>query len=120
MIKFSKRISVVLSILLLIIFLAAGEAQQQQQTNQEHGKMKALFIWGGWPGHEPGKCRDIFVPWLRDQGFEVRVDSTLDVYTDSVYMASSDLIVQIMTMSEISNNSSIDGYDYNWSLNSAA
>ena len=28
-------------------------------------KKKALFVYGGWPGHEPAKCRDIFVPWLQ-------------------------------------------------------
>ena len=33
--------------------------------------MKALFIWGGWPGHGPTKCRDIIVPWLKEQGFDV-------------------------------------------------
>ena len=62
---------------------------------------KVLFVWGGWKGHEPEKCRDIFVPWLRSEGFEVRVDSTLDVYTEKEYMNSLDLIIQIMTMAQI-------------------
>ena len=91
--KLLQTLLVIFALFLLSLNLSAHESQ----------KMKALFIWGGWNGHEPAKCRDIFVPWLEENGFEVRVDSTLDVYTDSIYMASLDLIVQIMTMSEISN-----------------
>ena len=34
-------------------------------------KKKALFVWGGWEGHEPKQCVDIFAPWLAEQGFEV-------------------------------------------------
>ena len=29
---------------------------------------KVLFVWGGWMGHEPDKCRDIFVPWMKTEG----------------------------------------------------
>ena len=25
---------------------------------------KALVVWGGWEGHEPKQCVDIFAPWL--------------------------------------------------------
>lgn len=27
-----------------------------------------LFVYGGWDGHEPEQCRDIFVPWLQSEG----------------------------------------------------
>ena len=62
---------------------------------------KVLFVWGGWLGHEPEQCKDIFVPWLREQGFEVRVETTLDVYTEKEYMQSLDLIIQVFTMAKI-------------------
>ncbi len=26
---------------------------------------KVLILQGGWEGHEPELCRDIFVPWMR-------------------------------------------------------
>jgi hypothetical protein len=32
---------------------------------------KVLFVWGGWMGHEPDKCREIFVPWMKSEGAEV-------------------------------------------------
>ncbi len=61
----------------------------------------ALFVWGGWEGHEPKQCVDIFAPWLRGQGYEVEIADTLDVYLDEAKMKSLDLIVQVWTMGTI-------------------
>src|SRR3712207_552402 len=60
-----------------------------------------LFVWGGWEGHEPEKCRDIFVPFLREQDYDVEVHNTLDVYTDENKMRAFDLVVQVYTMATI-------------------
>ncbi|MBC7287184.1 MAG: ThuA domain-containing protein [Armatimonadetes bacterium] len=62
---------------------------------------QALMVWGGWEGHEPKQCVDIFAPFLEAQGFEVRVENTLDVYTERDYMQTLSLIVQVWTMGEI-------------------
>lgn len=45
-------------------------------------KLSALMVWGGWPGHEPKQCADIFAPWLEKKGFEVAVSDTLDTSFD--------------------------------------
>ncbi len=63
--------------------------------------MNALVVWGGWDGHEPKKCADIFVPWLRAQGFTVTVSTALDSYRDEALMGSLQLIVPIWTMGTI-------------------
>jgi type 1 glutamine amidotransferase len=63
---------------------------------------KALMVWGGWEGHEPKQCVDIFAPILKEAGFEVDVYNTLDIYTDAAQMQSYDLISQVYTMSQIS------------------
>jgi hypothetical protein len=62
---------------------------------------KALVVWGGWKGHEPAQCAEIFAPYLEKQGYEVRVSDTLEVYVEKDYMASLSLIVPIWTMGEI-------------------
>ena len=62
---------------------------------------QALVVWGGWDGHEPKQCVDIFIPFLREQGFDVRVEDTLDVYLEADYMNSLSLVVQCWTMGEI-------------------
>jgi len=62
---------------------------------------KALVNWGGWSGHEPEQCAELFAGVLRDEGFEVRMVSDLDVYTDVEYMQSLTLIVPMWTMTTI-------------------
>jgi type 1 glutamine amidotransferase len=62
----------------------------------------ALFVCGGWEGHEPEKCAGIFAPILQGEGYEVEVSGTLDSYLDEEKMGSLDLIVQIWSMGEIS------------------
>jgi len=62
---------------------------------------RALIVWGGWEGHEPKQCADIFAPWLQSQGYEVIVSNTLDTYTDKELMQSLNLIVPIWTMGTI-------------------
>ncbi len=63
---------------------------------------RALVVWGGWDGHEPKQCADIFAPWLQEQGFEVTVSNSMDPYTDEAFMQSLSLVVPIWTMGSIS------------------
>jgi hypothetical protein len=62
-----------------------------------------LFVWGGWEGHEPKQCVDIFAPYLADQGYDVEISNTLDTYLDAAKMHAKDLIVQVVTMSAITD-----------------
>ena len=62
---------------------------------------KALMVWGGWEGHEPKKCVEIFAPLLEAAGMEVEIRDTLDVYLDEDRMRSLDLIVPLWTMGTI-------------------
>jgi type 1 glutamine amidotransferase len=65
------------------------------------GKKKVLMVWGGWEGHEPKQCVDLFAPWLESQGFEVEVSHTLDSYLDLAKMKNLVLVVQAVTMGQI-------------------
>lgn len=62
----------------------------------------ALMVWGGWEGHEPKQCVDVFAPYLQAQGFQVRIENTLDVYLEEEYIKSLSLVVPVWTMGEIS------------------
>jgi len=62
---------------------------------------KALVIWGGWEGHEPRQCCELFIPSLELAGFDVKTSDTLDVYLDESTMRDFDLIVQSWTMDSI-------------------
>ena len=63
--------------------------------------MKALIVRGGWDGHRPVQSTELFVPFLTEHGYEVRVEESPAVYADAAVMAATDLIVQCVTMSEI-------------------
>ena len=63
----------------------------------------ALINWGGWNGHEPEACAELFAELLRKKDFEVKVVSDLEVYADEAYMQSLELIVPSWTMSDISD-----------------
>ncbi len=62
---------------------------------------KAIMVWGGWEGHEPKQCADIFAPILEADGFAVTISDTLDTYKDQDLMAEQDLVVPTWTMGQI-------------------
>ncbi len=62
---------------------------------------KALMVVGGWEGHEPRQCSEIFAPILRSHGFDVEVSYTLDAYLDAEKMAGLSLVVPTWTMGTI-------------------
>ena len=62
---------------------------------------KALMTWGGWEGHTPKQSTEVFAPFLREQGYDVTVVNTLDIYLDEPFMRSLDLVVPVWTMSTI-------------------
>jgi type 1 glutamine amidotransferase len=61
----------------------------------------ALLVWGGWEGHEPKQCVDIFAPFLESQDYRVEISNSLDSYLDTSKLQSFDLISQVYTMSTI-------------------
>jgi hypothetical protein len=85
--------TVIIGVSCLLVCSGAGQAPQKPRT--------ALVVWGGWEGHEPKQCVDIFAPWLESQGFKVEVSHSLDAYLDLEKLKKLDLIVHIFTMSDI-------------------
>ena len=69
----------------------------------KNSKKKALMVWGGWLGHEPQQCTEIFAPYLESQGYDVTVSDTLDSYLNKELMMSLDLIVPVWTMGTITS-----------------
>lgn len=63
---------------------------------------RALVVRGGWDGHSPVEATELFLPFLTEKGYDVRIESSPEVYADLEAMGAVDLIVQSVTMSEIS------------------
>jgi type 1 glutamine amidotransferase len=62
---------------------------------------RALVVRGGWDGHQPVEATELFLPFLRANGYDVRVEESPAVYVDAPYLSTVDLIVQSNTMSTI-------------------
>jgi hypothetical protein len=61
----------------------------------------ALFVWGGWDGHQPRETAHFFADRLREKGYAVEISDSLDAYLDTQKLASVDLIVPVWTMGTI-------------------
>jgi type 1 glutamine amidotransferase len=62
---------------------------------------RVLMVWGGWEGHQPKQTVDLFAPWLKEQGFEVEITNSLDAYADPAKMKGLALVVQAVTMGQL-------------------
>lgn len=62
---------------------------------------KVLFLYGGWDGHEPEKFAAYMTGWMKEEGADIRMFTSLDPYTDKTLMDSIDLVIQIFTMSQV-------------------
>lgn len=70
-------------------------------TDPNRPHRRALVVRGGWEGHSPVQISDLFVPFLKDSGFQVDTAESLEVYADAERLAATDLVVQCWTMGEI-------------------
>ena len=69
-------------------------------------KRQAFMIWGGWEGHEPEACVNIFAPLLEEAGFAVRISDTLATLTEENALDDLHLIVPMWTMGTIEKEES--------------
>ena len=65
---------------------------------------KALFLAGGWPGHEPQSTAALFAGLMDQEGYETEIADTLDTLLDQEKLANLSLIVPVWTMSKISED----------------
>lgn len=62
----------------------------------------ALILWGGWEGHEPGRCSEIVGGMLVDDGFNVTRETDLQILVEAD-PAGFDLIIPIISMGSITD-----------------
>jgi len=101
--RFKGRLSVAAG--LLVIFMGAVVASALLPSSEVGSagpaEKNVVFVYGGWKGHAPVECRDLFVPWMESLGWNVTASDSQDVYSDADLMGSVDLVVQTWTMGTI-------------------
>ena len=63
----------------------------------------ALFVVGGWEGHEPMLSAGIFATCLESEGYRTEMVDNLDIYCDAQRLHRFDLIVPVWTMGTITS-----------------
>lgn len=74
----------------------------------------ALFVWGGWDGHQPFEAATLFASLLVAHDFNVDVRDTLDAFSDAEALKKFDLIVPVWTtgsLSEVQENALLDAIE---------
>lgn len=61
----------------------------------------ALFVYGGWEGHQPQQSAELFASILRADGYTVELSSSLNAYLDVEHLRTLSLIVPTWTMGTI-------------------
>ena len=61
----------------------------------------ALIVWGGWAGHEPESVAHFLGELLEKEDFAVTISSTLDSFADEELVFAQNLLIPVITMSEI-------------------
>jgi uncharacterized protein len=62
---------------------------------------RGLVVRGGWEGHRPVETTELFIPRLRDAGFDLTISDDLTVYEDADALIAFDVIVQCWSIGEL-------------------
>jgi uncharacterized protein len=84
-----------------VVILEGRPGGIRQAIEEDRMTRRALIVRGGWAGHSPVETTEEFVPFLQEQGYEVRIEESPEVYEDAALLAGTALVVQSTTMSEI-------------------
>lgn len=63
-----------------------------------------LIVYGGWNGHQPEYFANKISDWLKTQNANVFISDSTSIYTNGKLMNKLDLIIQHITMSEITDD----------------
>ena len=70
--------------------------------SQSLADKKVLVVWGGWEGHKPELFASHVENWLITEKADYKINNGLDAYDDYDELIKYDLIIQSVTMDEIS------------------
>ena len=65
---------------------------------------KVLVVYGGWNGHQPEYFANKISDWLKTQKANVFISDSTSIYTNGKLMNKLDLIIQHITMNEITDD----------------
>ena len=84
----------------LLLFLIFSNISLTQDLNNKN----VLVIWGGWEGHKPNLFASHVEKWLISQNANYQINNSLNAYNNFEELIKYDLIIQSVTLGQISEN----------------
>ena len=84
----------------LLLFLIFSNISLTQDLNNKN----VLVIWGGWEGHKPNLFASHVEKWLISQNANYQINNSLNAYNNYEELIKYDLIIQSVTLGQISEN----------------
>ena len=72
--------------------------------SQNLNEKKVLIMWGGWEGHQPELFVEQVKNWLESEAIDYVVSNDLDDYANFEFLSKFNLIIQSVTMSQLTND----------------
>ena len=84
----------------LLLFLIFSNISLTQDLNNKN----VLVIWGGWEGHKPNLFASHVEKWLISENANYQINNSLNAYNNFEELIKYDLIIQSVTLGQISEN----------------
>ena len=84
----------------LLLFLIFSNISLTQELNNKN----VLVVWGGWEGHKPSLFASHVEKWLISQNANYQINNSLNAYDNFKELIKYDLIIQSVTLGQISEN----------------
>ena len=84
----------------LLLFLIFSNISLTQELNNKN----VLVVWGGWEGHKPSLFASHVEKWLISQNANYQINNSLNAYNNFEELIKYDLIIQSVTLGQISEN----------------
>lgn len=84
----------------LLLFLIFSNISLTQELNNKN----VLVVWGGWEGHKPSLFASHVEKWLISENANYQINNSLNAYNNFDELIKYDLIIQSVTLGQISEN----------------
>ena len=84
----------------LLLFLIFSNISLTQELNNKN----VLVVWGGWEGHKPSLFASHVEKWLISENANYQINNSLNAYNNFEELIKYDLIIQSVTLGQISEN----------------
>lgn len=92
--------------LFILLFFTISKPVYGQKTKDPIQGKNILIVYGGWEGHQPEIFAHKIADWFNSKSANVTLSKDTEIYTQKELMKKIDLVINHITMSEMSYQAS--------------